>query len=109
MIFHTRMTYLKQGEIIDEDGYGFPVYGPDEEVTFYGELIPLTSTETSDGTSTSRVVTELRILTPAHVTVTAQDKIHAGGAVFQVQGDPLPILMGGRLQHSEVVVKRVTG
>lgn len=107
MIFRTRIDGLKRGEQTGTDSRGNPIYGPDEEVVFYGELRPLQGSETVAGRD--EVTSRFRLFIPRSITITAFDKITIDGRGYNVEGDPEPHNIAGRLHHHEVVVKRVDG
>lgn len=107
MIFRTKIVGLKRGEIIDYDSRGNPIYGPDEEITFYGELRPLQGSETVGGRDL--VITRFRMFIPRAVGITAFDKITIDGQEYTVEGEPEPHNIGGRIHHFEAIVRRATG
>lgn len=107
MIFRTKIEGFKPGEQIGTDPLGNPIFGPDEEITFYGELRPLQGSETIAGRDA--VTTRYRMFIPRTITITSFDKITINGTEYDVEGEPEPHSIGGRLHHYEVIVKRVAG
>lgn len=108
MIFRTRIVGLQRGAIIGYDDFGNPIYGPDVEVPFYGELRPLQGDELADGTR-DFVTTRYRLYAPAGIDVTAYDKVRIGTLDYEVSGEAEPHNINGRPHHREVLVQRSTG
>ncbi|MGD7706344.1 hypothetical protein [Microlunatus sp. Y2014] len=107
MIFKTKLVGLQRGEQTGVDRYGNPIYGPDIEVPFYGELRPLVGDENL--VNRELVITRFRMFIPRTVIFTAFDKVRYDGKDYQFVGHPEPHNIGGRIHHHEVVVERATG
>lgn len=108
MLFHTKMTALRQGAQISTDRYGLPIYGPDVEIAFRGELIS-PATDESFEANRNPVVTSFRALYPRTVQLGSQDKIHVLGEDYEIVGTPMPIMVRGHLHHYEAQIQRMTG
>ena len=102
MILHDRVTVVTREQYYDD--YGTPLWrdGPPRAVP--AEVRPMTSEESD---TTTIVETRYKVfLPPTEDGLTAQDKISWRGQPFEVLGDYEPHLVGGRLHHLEVVVRR---
>jgi hypothetical protein len=108
MMYRSKITGLSQGPVTGHDAYGNPVYGPDTEETMYGEFFPAASTEPKEP-SRHLVVTRFQVILPPTARLTAYDKLRILGDDYNLVGQPMPILMNGRIHHYETVVERVTG
>lgn len=108
MIGHSKIIGIGKGQEIGRDRYGNPIMGPDIEETLYGEFFP---NESSEPTEANRdlVVTRFRVILPARAQLTAYDKLRILGQDYNLIGQPMPLVMNGRIHHYEVVVERTTG
>lgn len=107
MIYRTRITLLRRGQVIGEDEYGRPLYGPDTTTAFYGEVRPLAGEENT--AAMQQVTTRFRMFLPPGVNADAVDRVDHLGLSYRIVGQPEPHTIGGRLHHLEVLVERVTG
>lgn len=103
MILHDKVAVLRR-EQIGKDEYGTPIYG-DVEIASPAEVRPLTSDEATD--TTGIVTTRYRVfLPPSADELTSVDALTWRGQKYEVMGDYEPHLVGGRLHHIEVIVRR---
>ena len=108
MLFRTRIKALRRGPLLGKDAHGKPIYGPDIEQWFYGDLRPLSGEEIFNAGGTT-VITRFRLFTPPMVTLDSTTKITAFGSTYAVVSEPEPHNIGGQLHHYEVLVERRTG
>ncbi len=93
MIFHTRMRAT----------------APDGTVTpFKGELVPGASSEPNRD-NRDLVITTFKAIMPPSVDITAHDTLTVLGKKYEFDGEPIPVLIRGRVHHYEGTVRRVTG
>lgn len=109
MLFHTKFTGIKRGEPQGRDAHGQIKYGPDVEIAMRGELINGTAAEPwSTNARTPMVTNTFRLLLPPSNALEAVDKVRILGKVYRIDGEPVPILVGGRLHHYEAELKRIS-
>ena len=77
-------------------------------VTFKGELLPGASTEPQEP-NRDLVVTTFKALMPRSIDLSAHDTLTVLGKEYEFDGEPIPILIHGRVHHYEATVRRVTG
>lgn len=93
MIYHTPMTARAPGGAT---------------TSFRGELLPGSSTEPGD-LNRDLVITTLKALMPPSVDLSAHDILTVLGKEYEFDGEPMPVLVRGRVHHFEGTVRRVTG
>lgn len=108
LTFRTKIHALKQGGQIGTDDWGDPIYGPDVDDVFYGEIRPLQGDERVTAHSAEVITTRFQLFIPAKTDITAYDKVVVFGQEYQVKGQPEPHNIGGRIHHFEAIVERIT-
>lgn len=107
MGFRTKIRFARQGQEIDWDSHGNPIYGPSVDVTYWGEIQPLSSVEKGP-ISAQATVTLQKVYLPAHAALSGADRVTIDGRTYELTGDPERHMVGGHVHHQTVVVKHVT-
>lgn len=109
MLFHTKITGFKKGEVVGRDRYGDDIFGPPREVTMRAEVITGTTTEPPAPGHIARVIDTFKLALPPSSTLDALDEVKIFGKEYRIEGNPVPVIVAGRLHHFEANIKRITG
>lgn len=92
------------------DSLNDPIFS-DTALDLRGELVPIDSTENLDAAEqvTRSFTVYLPAAMPAGIRPVASDRVLVDGDEYELQGDPKPVRILGRLDHYEAVAVRVTG
>lgn len=106
MPFRTPIRFTRRGEVTGYDAFGNEIFGPGVDVTYWGEIQPLSSDEKGP-VGVQATVTLMKLFLPGHAALKGTDRVTIDGRVYELTGDPERHMIGGRVHHQTVLARHV--